>query len=56
MTETFEGDEHKNTEDTQEEQTCSLCRSPLIQEAIDAGKCQCCGHPINPAGQKVQSQ
>ena len=29
---------------TTEELTCPLCESPLIGEAIEAGKCQCCGH------------
>lgn len=24
--------------------TCPLCESPLIGEAIEAGKCQCCGY------------
>jgi hypothetical protein len=27
---------------------CPLCQSPLIAEAIEAGKCQCCGHRFEP--------
>jgi hypothetical protein len=36
------------TPTTKEPPTCPLCRSPLIGEAIDAGKCQCCGHRFDP--------
>ena len=33
---------------TKEEMICPLCESPLIGEAIEAGKCQCCGHRFEP--------
>ena len=36
--------DQETTPPTKEELTCPLCESPLIGEAIEAGKCQCCGH------------
>jgi ribosomal protein L37AE/L43A len=35
-------------QEKKEELTCPLCQSPLIREAIEAGKCQCCGHRFDP--------
>lgn len=31
-----------------EELTCPSCLSPLISEALQKGKCQCCGHEFDP--------
>ena len=36
------------TTEKEEQPTCPLCRSPLVREAIEAGKCQCCGHRFKP--------
>jgi len=38
----------EKTEKRKEQPVCSLCQSPLIGEAIEAGKCQCCGHRFDP--------
>ena len=34
----------ETTQKPKEQPICPLCRTPLIGEAITAGKCQCCGH------------
>lgn len=48
MRQTSEDTGQETTKKTEEQPTCPLCRSPLIREAIQAGKCQCCGHPFDP--------
>lgn len=39
-----------------EELTCPLCETTLISEAIEAGKCQCCGHRFEPEDLKKAKQ
>jgi rubredoxin len=45
---TSEDTDQETIKKTKEDLTCPLCRSPLIGKAIDAGKCQCCGHRFDP--------
>jgi rubredoxin len=44
----------ETTPQTKKELTCPLCESTLIGEAIEAGKCQCCGHRFDPEELKKQ--
>lgn len=48
MRQITENNDQETTKKTEEQPTCPLCRSPLIGEAIKAGKCQCCGHTFDP--------
>ena len=44
MYQTSEDPTQETSAEPEEQPTCPLCRSPLIGEAIENGKCQCCGH------------
>jgi len=44
MRQTPEETGQETTTKPEEQPACPLCRSPLIGEAIESGKCQCCGH------------
>lgn len=48
MRQTSDDTGQETTQETKEPLTCPLCRSPLVREAIDTGKCQCCGHRFDP--------
>jgi len=48
MKQTSEDSRQKTTKKAEEQLTCPVCRSPLIGEAVEAGKCQCCGHRFDP--------
>ena len=48
MKQTSDDTGQETTKKAKEALSCSLCRSPLIGEAIEAGKCQCCGHRFEP--------
>lgn len=54
MREMSEDANQETIKKTKDELTCPLCRSPLIGEAIESGKCQCCGHRFNPIEIKNQ--
>jgi hypothetical protein len=56
MRQVFETADQETPPKTKKELTCPLCRSPLIGEAIKAGKCQCCGHRFDPEELKSQQK
>jgi hypothetical protein len=43
-----ENNDQETAKKPDEQPTCPLCESPLIGEAIEAGRCQCCGHRFDP--------